>query len=170
MPGSKECSSAMSRRSPAVPRSMQLRERFSGMGSQSGRLFSPSRVGVGGHLAVLFLVVISKALMPRARSPFQRRLNGTRHIPAPGALVPQSNLVRDRRGDTHDFDHLNRFASRAGRAYSAERAVPTSWSVGPHFEVQRLSAARAPNWACRVKLVRAQVAVIAPSLRERQRA
>jgi hypothetical protein len=56
------------------------------------------------------------------------------------------------------------------RAYSAERAVPTSCSVRPHFEVQRQSAARAPNWACRVKLVRAQVAVIAPSLRERQRA
>jgi hypothetical protein len=31
------------------------------------------------------------------------------------------------------------------RAYSAERAVPTSCSVRPHFEVQRQSAARAPK-------------------------
>jgi Alpha/beta hydrolase of unknown function (DUF900) len=37
------------------------------------------------------------------------------HIPAPGALVPNQTWFVTGGGDTHDFDHLNRFASRAGR-------------------------------------------------------
>ena len=82
------------------------------LGISQRTTFLPFTRPPGGLLGVLFL---GKALVPRARSPFQRRLNNTRHIPAPGALVPNQTWFVTRGGNTHDFDHLNRFASRASR-------------------------------------------------------
>jgi hypothetical protein len=79
--------------------------------SQSGRL-SPVHAPAWASVAVPLVAGIS---VPRARWLFQRRLNDTRHIPAPGALVPNQTCFVLRGGDTHDFDHLNRLASRASR-------------------------------------------------------
>jgi hypothetical protein len=80
------------------------------------------------HLApACWLDILLPAASAQQRSPstlqtrpsFQRGLNNARHIPAPGALVPNQTWFVTDRGDTQDLGHLRRFASRASRQIGA---------------------------------------------------